>query len=74
MKARELPENPNEESELLHEMTDIACEDAGGRSVSKSVSSLLAATTRRAVAVLSSVSRASGSLVALMRRPLRRHS
>lgn len=64
MKARELPETPHEQTELLHEMTEIATEARDPDPHAHVVSSHLATMKRQVVAVLSFVSRAKSSLFA----------
>ena len=64
MKARELPGTPNEQGELLDEITSIATEARDPDPRAHVVSSRLASVRRRAAGLLSLVARAKSSLSA----------
>ena len=68
MKARELPGTSNEQTELLQEITDIATEARDPDPKAHLVCSQLAAMKRRALGVLSLVTRAKSSLLGLVGR------
>jgi hypothetical protein len=68
MKARELPGTPHEQTELLHEITDIATEARDPDPRAHVVCSQLAALKRRAVGLLSLVSRVRTSLFGMVGR------
>jgi hypothetical protein len=71
MKARELPGTKNEQSELLHEITEIAvAEDPNPDPHAHIVASRLSAMKRHAGDVLSLVGRAKSSLFDALQRVL----